>query len=158
MANSINKVKAAGLQLVSFWIDGKEYAVDLKRIIEIIYYRPAIALPEAPEFIEGVLDLRGKVIPVLDLRKRLKLLSSNPVESKHIIVVRSREKILGVIVDEVIQVTRVLEDEIQSPQTILKNSGSRYLQGVCKVDDRLIFILSLDSLLSDEERTQMEDI
>ena len=158
MVNPVDKQKSVDLQLVSFLIDGKEYAIDLGRIVEIIYYRSVTAFPEAPEFIEGVVDLRGVVIPVLDLRKRLKLSSGNPVESKHILVVRLREKMLGVVVDEVKQVIHVEEGDLQSPQNIVKGAGSKFLRGVCKVDDRLIFVLSFDSLLSDDEKAQLTRI
>ena len=158
MVNPVDKQKSVDLQLVSFWIDGKEYAIDLGKIVEIIYYRSATAFPEAPEFIEGVLDLRGVVIPVLDLRKRLKLSSGTPVESKHILVVRLREKMLGVVVDEVKQVIHIGEGDLQSPQNIVKGAGSKFLRGVCKVDDRLIFVLSFDSLLSDDEKAQLTRI
>ncbi|MBI3994652.1 MAG: purine-binding chemotaxis protein CheW [Nitrospirae bacterium] len=158
MPKTESKDKTGELQLVCFSVDDKQYAVDISKIVEIIYYRPAASLPQSPEFIEGVVDLRGTVIPVLDLKKRLRLSSKSAGLPNHILIVRFKDKMVGIIVDEVKQVFHIEEGRIQSPQTSLKGSGSKHLRGVCKVSDQLVFILSLDTLLSEGEQAQLEEI
>jgi len=155
MPKTESQEKSGELQVVSFRVDDKEYAVDIEKIIEIIYYRTATSLPEAPEFIEGVVDLRGIVIPVLDLKKRLRMSLRGETPPNHILIVHFREKMVGVVVDEVKQVLHVREEQIQSPQKFMAGTDSKHLRGVCKVDDHLVFILSIDALLSDDEQAQL---
>jgi purine-binding chemotaxis protein CheW len=147
--------RSGELQVVSFRVDDKEYAVEIEKIIEIIYYRAATPLPEAPAFIEGVVDLRGTVIPVLDLKKRLRMVPRGESPPNHILIVHFKDKMAGIVVDEVRQVIHVVEDQIQSPQKFMAGTDSKHLRGVCKVDDHLIFILSIDALLSDDEQAQL---
>jgi purine-binding chemotaxis protein CheW len=158
MPKTESKDKTGELQIVSFRVDDKDYAVEISKIIEIIYYRAATPLPQSPEFIEGVVDLRGTVIPVLDLKKRLRLSSKTPASPNHILIVRFGDKMVGIVVDEVKEVLQIEEGQIQSPQTFIKGGGSKHLRGVCKVRDQLIFILSMDTLLSDNEQAQLQEI
>ena len=158
MPKTDSKTKAGELQIVSFQVDDKTYAVEISKIVEIIYYRGAMSLPQSPEFIEGVVDLRGTVIPVLDLKKRLRLSSKITGSPNHILVVRFGDKMVGIVVDEVKEVIRIEEAQIQSPQTFIKAGSSKHLLGVCKVHEQLIFILSMDTLLSDNEQAQLREI
>jgi len=158
MPRADSKDIARELRIVSFLVDDREYAVDISRIIEIIYYKPATPLPESPEFIEGVVDLRGTVIPVLDLKKRLHLPSKNTALPNHILIVRFKDKMIGIVVDEVKQVVQIDEEQIQSSQNFLERTSSKYLQGVCKLNDRLVFLLSLDTLLTEDEQAQLKEI
>ncbi|HET6464664.1 MAG TPA: chemotaxis protein CheW [Nitrospiria bacterium] len=158
MQKTGNPGKTGELKVVSFQIDDREYAVDISRMIEIIYYRPATPLPQAPEFVVGVVDLRGTVIPALDLKKRLRLTSKAAGRPNHILIVRFKDKMIGIVVDQVTQVVQIDEKEIQSPQNFLEGTGSKYLRGVCKINDQLVFILSLDNLLTDDEQAQLKEI
>jgi purine-binding chemotaxis protein CheW len=158
MQKTESKDKAGALKIVSFRVDDNVYAVEISKIIEIIYYRPTQAMPQSPDFVEGVVDLRGIVIPVLDLKKRLGLSSKNAGTPNHILIIRFGDKRVGIIVDEVQSVIQIEEAQIQSPQKFIKGGGSKHLRGVSKVDDRLIFILSLDKLLSDDEQAQLQEI
>lgn len=158
MPKTDSKSKAGELQIVSFRVDDKDYAVEISKIIEIIYYKAATPLPQSPEFIEGVVDLRGTVIPVLDLKKRLRMPSKTAGLPNHILIVHFGEKMVGIVVDEVKEVLHIEEGQIQSPQTWIKGGSSQYLRGVCKVHDQLIFILSMDQLLSDDEQAQLREI
>jgi purine-binding chemotaxis protein CheW len=155
MPKTESKDKSGELQVVNFRIEDQEFAVPIETISEIIYYRPAISLPQSPDFIEGVVDLRGNVIPVFDLKKRLRIPIKKAGHPNHILVVRFKDKLVGIIVDEVKQVHHIEKAGIQSPQSFLAGAGSKHLRGVCKVNDRLIFILSVDTLLSDDEQAQL---
>ena len=146
------------MRIVSFLVGDREFAVNISRIIEIIYYKPAMPLPESPEFVEGVVDLRGTVIPVLNLKKRLHLPSKNTTRPNHILIVRLKDKMIGIVVDEVKQVVQIDEEQIQSSQNILERTSSKYLQGVCKLNDRLVFLLSLDTLLTEDEQARLKEI
>lgn len=153
-----NKNRTSELRIVSFRVDDREFAVDISRIIEIIYYKPATPLPESPEFVEGVVDLRGTVIPVLDLKKRLRLPAKNTGRPNHILIVRFKNKMIGIVVDEVKQVVQIDEGQIQSSQDFIERTSSKYIQGVCKLNDRLVFLLSLETLLTEDEQAQLKEI
>jgi purine-binding chemotaxis protein CheW len=131
-------------KLVSFMLAGKEYAVDIAAISEIIYHRPVTPLPEAPQFIEGVIDLRGEIIPVMDLRKRLHFEAGGQPE--HILVVRRGAALRGVIVDHVIEVLQLEPGALQRPQEAIEGAARDYILGVSRAHDRLVLVLALDEL------------
>jgi purine-binding chemotaxis protein CheW len=158
MPRADRKEITSEMRIVSFLVGDREFAVNISRIIEIIYYKPAMPLPESPEFVEGVVDLRGTVIPVLNLKKRLHLPSKNTTRPNHILIVRLKDKMIGIVVDEVKQVVQIDEEQIQSSQNILERTSSKYLQGVCKLNDRLVFLLSLDTLLTEDEQARLKEI
>ena len=143
-------------KFVSFRIDDRDYAVEIQKIVEIIYYRAATPFPQSPDFIEGVVDLRGMVIPILDLKKRLKIASSTSTPPNHILITRIKDTIVGVVVDEVNQVLKIRESQIQAPPNTVSESGLKYLRGVAKLNDRLIFLLSVDSLMTVNEHSRLK--
>lgn len=158
MTRAESKVGTGVMRLVSFQVDDREYAVDILKITEIIYYKPATPVPDSPDFVEGVVDLRGTVIPVIDLKKRLHLPSTTATRPNHILIVRFHDKMIGIVVDEVKQVVQIDEGEIQSSQNFMERANSKYLQGVCKINERLVFLLSLDTLLTDDEQARLKEI
>jgi len=147
----IGKMETAVEQkYVGFLLAGREYAIDITRIVEIIYFQKATPMPDAPDFVEGVVDLRGKVIPVINFKKILLIHGLEDSKPDHILILRCQNKILGFVVDEVREVFQILDARIQSPQSVLKGKASKHLRGVIKLGNRMIFILSMDNLLSPE--------
>ena len=140
------------LRLVSFNVGVKTYAVDIRSIVEIIYHREITGVPEGPEFIEGIIDLRGAIIPVVDLRKRFHADASTKPE--HILIVRVSSKNVGLIVDRVSDVFSVRKTEIHSAEEILDHKTIA-VKGVCKVMDRLILVVDLACLWIPEELNKM---
>jgi purine-binding chemotaxis protein CheW len=142
-------------QLVHFRAGGRDFVVDITAIREIIYFRPTTPLPTAPSFVEGVVDLRGSIIPVLDLRKRLRLAVSADSSPQHILIVKLNGQTVGLIVDHVENVVRIPAGDIQMPHKMIEGMDDRFLKGVCRVGEHLLFLLHLDGLLSDDERTAL---
>ncbi|MFQ5455092.1 MAG: chemotaxis protein CheW [Nitrospirota bacterium] len=139
------------LKMVCFAINKEEYAIDIYKIVEIIYFREITSLPDAPDFIEGVVDLRGVVIPVIDLKKRLNLKNIRDASPGHILIVRADANKIGILVDEVKGVLHIWHKDIQIPQKVLKGVDSIYIKGVCKRDNSIIVILDIDTILSSAE-------
>ena len=158
MPKNETKTKTESIQIVGINIDDKEYAVDIKRIMEIIHYKDAASLPNSPDFIQGVIDLRGTVIPVLDLKKRLALRSQPTKPPRHMLILRLKDKAVGMVVDQVNQVYRIDKNMIQAPQKILKSADTKFLKGIYRSEEGLVFILSVDTLLSVDEQAQLEEI
>jgi purine-binding chemotaxis protein CheW len=140
---------------VKFLINDIPYAVDIRRISEIIYYRPVTPLPEAPHFVEGVIDLRGIVIPVIDLKKKIGVRNEAAGDPNHILILRMGDRLIGMIVDEVQEVFEMEREQIQEPQKIHNGPGSRYLTGVCKINDHLVFLLDMNAILTDAEQSKL---
>jgi len=131
-------------QLVSFHVGSEEYAIDILGVQEIIRMVELTPVPQAPHFVEGVINLRGKVIPVLDLRVRFGLPSIKPTNDTRIIVIETNHILLGFIVDSVSEVLRVPESLIEPP--LISRQGSDFQKGVGRVEGRLLIVLDLDVL------------
>lgn len=142
-------------RILSFLVSQKEYAVDILFINEIIYSKAVNALPGASDYIEGIIDLRGKVIPLINLTKRMKLSSNEPIPSEHILIVDVDRKKYGLIVDEVLQVITIEENQIQMTENFMDRSVP-YIQGVCRFKDRLILLLDLQHLWTETDISEIE--
>lgn len=144
------------VQLASFRIGSEMFALDIMRIKEIIRPLKLTPIPKAPAFIEGVINLRGAVIPIIDLRKRF----DQPAESgrlTRIIICSAAGRILGLVVDEVIEVRRYSRQEVQ-PTPSFRYGGADFFLGVCRRDEDLVLLLDLDAILSSGEKIDLDMI
>lgn len=139
------------LQLVGFMIGNEEYAVDILKVQEINRIIQITKVPNSPEFIEGVINLRGKVIPILDLRIRLGMAKKEHDSHTRIIVVEIAQKTIGFIVDEVTEVLRIPRNVIEAPPELVAGAKSEFITGVGKLEDRLLILLDLDKIITTEE-------
>ena len=137
------------LQLVTFKIAEEEFGVDILSVQEIIRLMQITTVPRAPACIEGVINLRGKVIPVIDMRKRFNLPAVERNSHTRIIVMEfASSKIVSFLVDAVSEVLRIPASTVEPPPAVVSGVGSEYIKGVGKLDDRLLILLDLDSLLA----------
>ncbi len=134
------------LKLVNFNLQDDEYGFQIDFVQEVRRMKKVVCVPEAPEFVEGVIKLRGNVIPVINLRKRLGLVEKEHERSTRIIIVKVNDHILGVIVDSVNEVLTVSEESIDHPDFVSKDTT--FLRGVGKIPGRMIFIVDIDKLLT----------
>jgi purine-binding chemotaxis protein CheW len=141
---------AAGelLQLVGFHVGGEEFALDVLRVQEIIRLQELTRVPSSPEFMEGVMNLRGKIIPVIALRKRFGLDVVPPDKQTRIVVVEVKGTVLGFVVDSVSEVLRISADTVEPPPRLGK-VDREYVSGVGKLDDRLLILLDVDRLMAE---------
>jgi len=135
------------LQLVGFHIGGEEFGIDILRVQEIIRAQQLTRVPNSPEFMEGVMNLRGKIIPVIALRKRFGLEEAPPDKQNRIVVVEIQGTVLGFIVDAVSEVLRIPADTVEPPPR-LGLVEREYVSGVGKLGDRLLILLDADRLMS----------
>ncbi len=139
------------LQLVTFSIGEEEFGVDILKVQEIIRTMEITKVPRAPEFVEGVINLRGKVIPIIDLRRRFGLASKTHDKNTRIIVIEINNMIVGFVVDAVSEVLRIPTSTVEPPPPVVAGVESDYISGVGKLQDRLLILLDLDKLLSNED-------
>ncbi|MFZ0285789.1 MAG: chemotaxis protein CheW [Terriglobales bacterium] len=138
------------LQLVSFHVGGEEFCLDILQVQEIIRIQTLTRVPNSPDFVEGVINLRGKVIPVIALRKRFGLEELAHDKQTRIVVSETKGAVLGFIVDSVSEVLRIPADTVE-PVPRLGKVEREYVSGVGKLDSRLLILLDVDRMLSDSE-------
>ncbi|OQX81139.1 MAG: chemotaxis protein CheW [Candidatus Omnitrophica bacterium 4484_70.1] len=144
------------IQLVSFKIGEEEFGVPINQVKEIVRLVHITPVPKAPSFIEGVVNLRGQILAVIDLAKRLQLKGKSRSEKTRIIVVELNNNTVGMIVDEVSEVLRLPKENFEeTPEIITTQIKQRYLKGVGKLGERLLILIDLNQVLSYEE---IEDI
>ncbi len=139
------------LQFVGFRLGDEDYAIAIMKIQEIILMTPITRLPQAPAHIEGLINLRGSVIPIVNLRKRFGLPPREPDEETRTIVVNVQDKTIGCVVDSVTRVMRISRDQIQPPPPGVGGAAGQYLAGLARRDDGLLILLDIDKLLGVEE-------
>ncbi len=148
------------IQLVSFFLGEDEFGADILMVQEIIRIQPITRVPNAPHFVEGVINLRGKVIPIVDLRKRLNVSGTAEDPRKvRVIVVDVEGKITGFIVDSVSQVLRIPQSTIDpAPSIVSVDIDSEYIVGVSKLTDRLLILLNFNKILSKKETRELQEV
>jgi purine-binding chemotaxis protein CheW len=145
------------MQLVSFRLAKEEYGVEITKVREIILMGDITRIPQTPEFIKGLINLRSMVIPVIDLRVRFGLEVGELTDESRIMVLNVGGKTLGIIVDAVDEVLRVSNEQIAPPPTVI-GVGREYLAGLVKRDDKLLILLDIDRILGQEEAASLHEL
>ncbi|MEW6535927.1 MAG: chemotaxis protein CheW [Candidatus Auribacterota bacterium] len=144
------------LQLVTFKMGKEEYGVSIEQVREINRVIEIVRVPKAPHFVEGIINLRGSVTAIIDLRKRFDITPSGEKEDERIIVVEIQGRTLGVIVDSVLEVVRLSGNSIDDVPPSIAGLDSKFLSGVGKIGERLIILLDLNTILSINELKQID--
>lgn len=139
------------VQLVGFRLDGDDYAIPITRIQEIILMKPVTRIPQVPAFIEGLINLRGVVIPLINLRTRFGMAPREVDDETRTIVLNLHDRTIGCIVDAVTQVMRLAGDQIQSTPTTIASVARNYIAGLARLEDRLLIVLDVEKLFDPSE-------
>lgn len=145
-------------QLVVFELANEHYGVDISAVNTIIRMQEITEVPRTPRFVEGVINLRGSIIPVIDLRKRFGLPAGETTKASRIVVVEAASQMIGMIVDAVAETLRLPCDAIEPPSPVVVSVDSEYLRGIGKQNDRLVILLDLDKVLSAKETESLAGI
>lgn len=143
-------------QIVSFLLGEEEFGLDIMKVQEIILVGAITKMPQVPEYVRGMINLRGHIIPVVDLRKRFEQPPCEKTEEQRIIVVNIGTRTIGIVVDAVNEVLRVTPDQIEPPPTGIGNV-QRFITGLLKIDEKLIILLDIEGLFSDEEQMTLAE-
>jgi purine-binding chemotaxis protein CheW len=142
-------------QIIVFEIGSVEFGVNIAAVESSIKMQPITHMPQAPAFVEGVTNLRGKVLPVLDLRKQFGLSPKDADHSSRFIVVSVDQTQVGMIVDGVSEVLTVADDIVEAAPAIARTVDSALITGIAKLDGRLVILLDLDRVLSSQEQADL---
>ncbi len=138
-------------ELISFQIGEQEFCVDIMSVREIRGWTPATPLPRTPVFVRGVINLRGAVLPIVDLGSRLGLKMTEPTERHVIIVTRIEEQLVGLLVDAVCDIITVRDDQIQSTPDVASDLVQQFVKGILSMEGRMISLIYLERVLPDRE-------
>lgn len=145
------------MQLVSFRLAQEEYGVEITKVQEIILMGEITRVPQTPDYIKGLINLRSTVIPIVDLRLRFGLAQEAASDETRIMVVNVAGKTIGIIVDAVSEVLRISKEQIAPPPTVA-GLGREYLTGLVKLENRLLILLDIDKILGSEEAAAVESL
>ena len=138
-------------QIVVFKLLDQEYSIDIMRVLEIVNYEPARKVPEVPTYIEGIINLRGTIYPIVNLRERLHMPQPEATSDIKIILMHLEETKVGFMVDSVCEILTVDEEEIEKAPHMLEKYESKYIEGIIKKEDRIIVILDVELLVGEED-------
>jgi len=147
------------LQLVGFKVSNEEFGISIMKVQEIIRIQEITKVPQMPDFIEGIINLRGNVIPIIDLRKRFGLPRADKNNDTRIVVVSVLSRVMGIIVDSVSEVIRLSEEQIEPPPPFISsNVAADFIKGVGKLGSkRLLLYLDIDKMLSSDEHSAIDE-
>lgn len=145
-------------QYVIFRLGKEEYGVEIVNVKEICEYKESVKVPNTPKFVDGIINLRGDITPIINLKKRFHLDEGDINSDTRIIVINIQNRQVGFIVDEASQVLRISEEDIEPAPDLVAGVDRKYIIGVGKLADRIILLLDLEYILSEDEKDKIQSI
>lgn len=145
------------IKVLIFKINNQYYAIDIKEVERILGYEVPINLPDSPKFIEGIINYEGNVLPVMSIAKKFNIPENNNRKNTKIIVIKEHQNKIGVIVDVVLEVKDIYLKDIEKIPEIVSEVSKRYIEGLIKLENKIIILLKLSKILTDEEKKAVLD-
>lgn len=157
-SESSEQANANVSQIVSFQLGEEEFGLDIMKVQEIILVGEITKMPQVPEYVRGMINLRGHVIPVVDLRKRFRQPPCEKTEEQRIIVVNIASRTIGIVVDAVNEVLRMTPDQIEPAPTGIGSDVQNFITGLLKIEKKLVILLDIEGLFSEEEQATLGEV
>ncbi len=145
-------------QWVTFSLEDETYGINVMQVQEVLKMTEIAPVPGAPDYVIGIINLRGNVVTVVDTRKRFGLMPQEPTESTRIVIIEANKQVVGILVDSVAEVVELDSDEIETAPTVGNDETSKYIQGVYSHDKKLIILVDLNKFLSEEEWEELAGV
>lgn len=145
-------------QYVTFRLDNETYGIDVMQIQEVLRYTEIAQVPGAPDYVLGIINLRGNVVTVIDTRRRFGLADAEITDATRVVVMESASQVMGILVDSVAEVVYVKSSEIETAPNVGNEESARFIQGVCNRNSELIILVEFDKMLSDHEWAEVASI
>lgn len=145
------------LQWVTFRLDGETYGVNVMQVQEVLRYTEVAPVPGAPHYVMGIINLRGNVVTVIDTRNRFGLQDAKVTDQSRIVIIEVDTHVIGILVDAVAEVVYLRQSEIETAPNVGNDENAKFIQGVCNKNDKLLILVELDKLLSDQEWNDMDE-
>ncbi len=143
------------LQWVTFQLQEETYGVNVMQVREVLRYSEIAPVPGAPDYVLGIINLRGNVVTVIDTRSRFGLMKGDITDNTRIIVIEADSQVIGILVDSVAEVVYLRSSEIDTTPSVGTDESAKYIQGVSNRDGKLLILVDLNKLLTDEEWEEM---
>ncbi len=156
--DQVKKTAIQDLQAVVFMLNRAYYGVPILQVQEIVKMTEITELPNTPDFVQGIVNLRGKIIPIIDMRKRFGLPEETIDENWKILILKEEDVLFGVMVDQISEVEKVPATLIEKPPKIVAGVNGKFINGIAKTENRLLILLDIAKILSDEEKELLQDI
>jgi len=151
----IEKKKTAGGKFLTFFLGKEEYGIEILKVHEIIGIVPITAVPRTPAYLSGIINLRGKIIPVMDIRSKFEMTKVKQTEQTCIIIVQAQGIQAGIIVDRVSEVLNIVSEYIENPPSFGAGVNTEYILGIGKSDEKIKLLLDLDKIITDNDITHL---
>lgn len=146
------------LQWVTFRLDNETYGINVMQVQEVLRYSDIAPVPGAPDYVLGIINLRGNVVTVLDTRLRFGLMPAEISDNTRIVIIEAERQVIGILVDSVAEVVYLKSSEIESAPNVGTSESARFIQGVCNRENELLILVDLDKLLSDDEWEELSQL
>jgi purine-binding chemotaxis protein CheW len=158
--NPSNKVTAGDdvLQWVTYKLGEETYGINVMQVQEVLRYTEIAPVPGAPDYVLGIINLRGNVVTVIDTRSRFGLPASDISDNSRIVIIESDDQVVGIMVDSVAEVVYLRSSEIDSAPNVGTEESAKFIQGVSNRDGQLLILVDLNKLLSDDEWDEITNI
>jgi purine-binding chemotaxis protein CheW len=143
------------LQWVTFQLEDETYGINVMQVREVLRYSEIAPVPGAPNYVLGIINLRGNVVTVIDTRSRFGLMQGEITDNTRIIVIESDSQVIGILVDSVAEVVYLRSSEIDTTPSVGTDESAKFIQGVSNRDGKLLILVDLNKLLSDDEWEEM---
>jgi len=151
MSQAAEKTKDEIIQWVTFRLDNEKYGIRVMQVQEVLRMTEIAPVPGAPDYVLGIINLRGNVVTVIDSRKRFGLSEAEPDDSTRIVIIEAEKHVVGILVDSVAEVVDLQTSEIDAAPNVGNDDSSKYIQGVSSRDKELLILVDVNKLLSDDE-------
>jgi purine-binding chemotaxis protein CheW len=146
------------LQWVTFQLAGESYGINVMQVQEVLRYSEVAAVPGAPAYVLGIINLRGNVVTVIDTRHRFGLEPGELTDNTRIVIIESENHVIGILVDSVAEVVYLRESEVETAPNVGNEDSAKFIQGVCHKNDELLILVALDKLLTEEQWAEVENV
>lgn len=146
------------LQWVTFRLAGETYGVNVMQVQEVLRYTEIAPVPGAPNYVLGIINLRGNVVTVIDTRNRFGLESGEITDNTRVVIIEAEGHVIGILVDSVAEVVYLRQSEIETAPNVGNDESAKFIQGVCHKNDELLILIELNKLLSDTEWAELEEV
>ena len=145
------------LQWVTFRLDNETYGINVMQVQEVLRHTEIAPVPGAPEYVLGIVNLRGNVVTVIDTRQRFGLAPVEVTDQTRIVIIEAERQVVGILVDSVAEVVYLRQSEIETAPHVGTDESAKFIQGVCNKNDELLILVDLDKLMSDDEWAELQD-
>jgi len=153
-----DKAPETAEQWVTFYLDNEKYGIKVMQVQEVLRVSEIAPVPGAPDYVLGIINLRGNVVTVIDTRKRFGLSENELSDDTRIVIIEAENQVVGILVDSVAEVVDLLATDVETAPNVGNDESSKYIQGVCSLENELLILIDVFKLLTDEEWSEVASL